>query len=1474
MRRWLASWNDSLLRMGFFASKRRKPARLQSQQPRSEALEPRMLLSADLGAMATYSICGHHTAEYAETGGNWQTVVVPVAYEGDVRSHAANDGQDSATATWSFDNLDQSKTYQVYATWQPASTQADNAPFSILDNDGHVLATFLANEQFAPVNATFDGTTWESLGAYRFTTGRALVRLSDQADGVVVADAVTLVEVPPVVVAPEIVDNGDAAFKEKGSGWLGTDSTSAFGGDYRYHAAGDGQATATWTFAALDPTQQYDVLATWPAGPGLATNAPFSVLSGGKVLGAAELNEQVAPASTEADGAGWQVIGSFQPKNGRLVVELLDDANGTVAADAVRVVDALPTITVSDFQPLTDEGCYNAFLINSNQPSHSVTVPYEMSGTDLPLFSGSVLVATVACSLNVPAMQEDSDWIYEGPETVTVTLSSSSAYILGNSQATATVVNDNPPPVWVLPGTSPISEDSATGAQFTIYRNPSSNELTVAYWLSGPVYSPIPQSGGSLWVEIPPNSNSATVTVLPSEDLMNGEGSEQITLSICSSAMLYSLSSPSSATVTVIDDNDCAMFTDADNDRVDGSMNTQEALEIALKDVKPAKYIAVDTDGAWNSARQYVPLDVSTDNDTETGGEHLCSSIQIEFTSDVNPSPLKLWTSAGASVPLGSPMPLSAVGLPSLTTLYVQDTQAGFQHLNMWTSSDGTHWAFDDQVAFTALDSHVPTSCCGGGTTTSPTGQPVTDQSFVPGGGSVSNTTGDGQDTQIGANPRLVLCGNALAVVQGDEVAIWDFISGQLVPRTQDQGTLVAGGISPATYTWTDPDGTQWGFDTSESLETNAGHLVNKTPVGGPTTAYSYDANGDLSQATVNLGNGNQQIDSYSTANGVVTETVTNQQGSTPTTVGSAQYNYYQANDPNGNPGDLETVSTYAAAGSPIETTYYRYYTAGQQNGYSDAYKMIFDGAEFAAMQAAGINPYTAADSVVQPYASEYYQYDSNGRVTKEITAGTGDSLSTGQGEIDYQYTFSSYTDAPNNWYCKTVETLADQSTVTTFTNSDGEEMLRDVASGTQHWITYNQYDANDNDILTAEPSAVSSYDTSQNPAASLNVVLKSSQGLIDVNQYYTSTTAPQYPSSGNPSSGGGVTGYLWRSGVQQGSSGSPVWQSATDYVSDTLNGITVYYPYDQTQYPNANGSNPETTTAQYTFFSLGGNVVGPTVATETTVLPVVSTAQHGSGVANTSTDVFDTFGDTVWSKDAAGYSTYTQYDPLTRAVVKTITDANLSVTSDFTTADLALISGLGWSTPAGGGKRLITSYQVDSQGRTIEETDPAGEVTYTVYNDAAHEVRTYPGWNATTDQTTGPVQDSREDMAGNYTETLTYVWTGSGGLPVNAQGQPTGAESLTDPNTVIQSLSRSLMNPAGQVTQSLEYTSLPSSGYSTSRTLGAKGTNYLETDTYFDSLGRAAATYEPSGTIDHTFFDTNGNVVAEWQGTCDIPTA
>ena len=102
-------------------------------------------------------------------------------------------------------------------------------------------------------------------------------------------------------------------------------------------------------------------------------------------------------------------------------------------------------------------------------------------------------------------------------------------------------------------------------------------------------------------------------------------------------------------------------------------------------------------------------------------------------------------------------------------------------------------------------------------------------------------------------------------------------------------------------------------------------------------------------------------------------------------------------------------------------------------------------------------------------------------------------------------------------------------------------------------------------------------------------------------------------------------------------------------------------------------------------------------------------------------------------------------------AVIETITDVDTLRPS--TLPD-------GWTTPTGGGLNLIDTEQVDALGRTIEETDPNGNVTYTVYDDPDHEVRTYPGWNSATDTPTGPTEVVREDEANGYVETLTMSAT------------------------------------------------------------------------------------------------------------------
>jgi hypothetical protein len=221
--------------------------------------------------------------------------------------------------------------------------------------------------------------------------------------------------------------------------------------------------------------------------------------------------------------------------------------------------------------------------------------------------------------------------------------------------------------------------------------------------------------------------------------------------------------------------------------------------------------------------------------------------------------------------------------------------------------------------------------------------------------------------------------------------------------------------------------------------------------------------------------------------------------------------------------------------------------------------------------------------------------------------------------------------------------------------------------------------------------------------------------------------------------------GYQESSSIQQGRDGTPVLQETWQYFSHTANGITVNPLASDTVYRNTDGTGAETTSFSYTFFA---GTVG--MESMTTTLPVISAVQNGSGVAQQTESVFNTFGEDVWDKDEDGFISYTAYDLGTWAPIETIQDVNTADASEFSNLPA------GWETPTGGGLNLITTYEVDPLGRDIEITSPGGNVTYTVYNDAAHEVRVYQGWDAATGTPTGPTQVYIDDIADGYTETLT----------------------------------------------------------------------------------------------------------------------
>jgi hypothetical protein len=110
-------------------------------------------------------------------------------------------GTGSSSSTWSFPSLPNG-TYQVYGTWTGGSTQATNAPFTLY-NGSTPVSTVKMNQRVASSGVSADGANWKLLGTVKVTGGRLNVRLSNAADGQVVADAIRIVRTAAAAELPE-----------------------------------------------------------------------------------------------------------------------------------------------------------------------------------------------------------------------------------------------------------------------------------------------------------------------------------------------------------------------------------------------------------------------------------------------------------------------------------------------------------------------------------------------------------------------------------------------------------------------------------------------------------------------------------------------------------------------------------------------------------------------------------------------------------------------------------------------------------------------------------------------------------------------------------------------------------------------------------------------------------------------------------------------------------------------------------------------------------------------------------------------------------------------------------------------------------------------------------------------------------------------------------------------------------------------
>ncbi len=388
----------------------------------------------------------------------------------------------------------------------------------------------------------------------------------------------------------------------------------------------------------------------------------------------------------------------------------------------------------------------------------------------------------------------------------------------------------------------------------------------------------------------------------------------------------------------------------------------------------------------------------------------------------------------------------------------------------------------------------------------------------------------------------------------------------------------------------------------------------------------------------------------------------------------------------------LKRVTILDPAINTIEMKYYRYASAGGLV----TLRTVVEGAAYERLKHAvgdsDANVLTASDATVNTYGNTYVS-NASGRMTSETLQGRGTTTFT------LVVSDSGFANDVNSWKRKTVETLPDGSTNTVFTTNTGQALLKDFQSGSQHWLTFYQYDASARLISEATPSAVTSY-TTVNPPANLGVVLNST-GLFRLTTYGASTTA-------TTTTAGDVVNYVKSLQVKQGSAGTPVTVESTTYIAHTstqLVGVTTYMPASRTVYENTDGTGARTTNYTYTWLiPPGTSTQSNHVESMTTAYPAVSTANNGSNVSTTTIQFSDKWSHPTWSKDEDGFIRMKAWDRLTGACTQSIVDVNTSVVSG---------APSGWSTPSGGGLNLTTTNINDFLGRSTKLTDPANTITY-----------------------------------------------------------------------------------------------------------------------------------------------------------------
>ena len=145
-------------------------------------------------------------AQFSTGGTGWNTGTSTQQFATNFRNHLAGTGTN--TATWTPD-IPHAGEYSVYAWWVDSTNRATNAPYTINHSGG---------SETVRLSQKIMGGTWNYLGTYIFSAGTAgTIVLSDDADGLVIADAIKIESGSQATYAPNVIgDNATYGFYATG----------------------------------------------------------------------------------------------------------------------------------------------------------------------------------------------------------------------------------------------------------------------------------------------------------------------------------------------------------------------------------------------------------------------------------------------------------------------------------------------------------------------------------------------------------------------------------------------------------------------------------------------------------------------------------------------------------------------------------------------------------------------------------------------------------------------------------------------------------------------------------------------------------------------------------------------------------------------------------------------------------------------------------------------------------------------------------------------------------------------------------------------------------------------------------------------------------------------------------------------------------------------------------------------------------